>query len=453
MTRPHRRVYQHLPNGKLRFQPFVWTIAIFAILGALISVGAETLRGLEVPSQHIYTGTLAPKASPIAVLIPARTAMTELLVEPSDRLRKGQTILVLDQGLIGTELAKLRAEQAEAQAELVCLEALITDPKSIDERVVIPQNLGHSSPPQDRSCAAMQQQLTEISERLANGQNKTGAEIALIDEYLNQIAAQTDLNRDPIINREQIDRAFALSLTKIDLEHQSATQLRIAKSERAAISLARDKRVAGLKIKMHAQASEITLFEALHEAPRVQAPLSGRVQRLRPLPLGVQVQTDTEVLSILPTTSAGYRVHFDIPETTAGFASLGQNVHVKIIGLPDFDMALSAQITNISPQDNERLMITADLNAEASQVLANSPYSRQVQANDSAVSVRIHGANIAIMAYAQRLFENDLILKKPQWFEVLSRNSSARFTRNWLPQAFARNKTQAKITWGSTPVQ
>jgi multidrug resistance efflux pump len=226
----------------------------------------------------------------------------------------------------------------------------------------------------------------------------------LISSYLEQAATLHRKLTQASATHSSLDRILALSLTKTSLENEQ-DMADIKHSEAlSALSEQQAELVSATKDALRQRQKRMSALSKLLEEPRIHAPFSGKIVKLRRLPSGATVSTRTEVFSLLPNRETGYEVQFRLPRKDADLIAIGDAIAVETIGLPALIDGLSASVTGISYQETSGLHVTADLTVEATQVLLASRYSGQILANSSAVSVRIH----RIAAPAGKIVANTL---------------------------------------------
>ena len=340
-------------------------------------------------------------------------------------LRRGQTLLPFDQQAMEVALTELQDLNLKDQAPLRCL-------FSENDGEAVAGSLAPSSKPID-ACQKIlieQKRLTQVFDAQAA---KSEQEISLIERYLEEA---TDLHRrqkDVPDAQLLLDRNLALSLTKANMENTRDLSMIEHQDETHELSVKRSELIASTQDSMRDRQERIFALSALLETPRLQAPMSGKIIRLRRPPVGSFVQKGTEVLSLLPQREIGYSVQFSLADEDASLFKVGDIVALETIGLPALVDDLDETVTAISRSEQGALVANADLSLGATQTLAESPYARQILANSSAVTVRIHKIPVAASDLVSDTLAGAIVLKNAPALSALINGMAT--LQDWRPQS------------------
>lgn len=422
---PVRKRYQRIPKGKVRPSIFVWSGAFLAICFSLSVLATRLIEGFEFPRSDEYLGSMQSSAKPVAVEIPAGAAVVEFLVRSGDKIRRGQTLASLDTNAIAHELANVEKAKADNEELLACLSNLDERGETTD---FPPEMYAGSKADKPMPCQKLAHQSKKNRQRSEAELSKAKEDTSIIERYLKRAATLKRLNEAETTGAE-LDRLLALSLTKSSLEERLREIEAEQREEAFAILQRKSELILETERGLREQQRRVTHLNALLSSPRIQSPVSGKVIRLRRVPLGQTVQAATEIISILPQQEVGYQIAFELPEGKDALIHVGQVLRLKAVGLPELVDDLEAKVTRLS-YEGSKIIVHGDLTLPSTQTLAASRYSRQILANSSAVSVRLSGQPQAAEAYLGSLFSKGLVKQPSAAIDLIARAFAT--TRNSL---------------------
>ena len=241
------------------------------------------------------------------------------------------------------------------------------------------------------------------------------------------------LRLDVVETQEVLERRLALALARHALNaQQNALEIEFAEQrqefEETRLSLAAD---------IGSELAEVDKTRArlshLIKAPRIQAPVAGRILRLRHVTPQKVLPQDTEVLSILPSQNDGYRIAFSAEPADLSFLKIGQDVHIDILGLPQKALTLDAKINEIATDGPNRVAMSAQVSQASQAVLAKSPYSQQIRDASSAVAIRAYRQDTSLINLF-RTTSKDLLPETLWWRTAQTSSETAleRSAQTWV---------------------
>lgn len=421
---PNRRPYKQVPKGRIPLRALLWLFALSMCLAGVGVLAANAMSRATLTSSKTFLGKMTSQTQPVRVALPAGVVVEDVLVSNGDTVRRGQTLLSFDQQAMEAALTELHDLNFKDQAKLRCLFS-----ENDDEAIL--GSLGPSSEPMDacQKILTEQKRLTQVFDAQSA---KSEQEISLIDRYLDDATSLHRRQKDAPNAQVLLDRILALSLTKANMEN--ALNLTMIEHQDAIheLSLKRSELILSTQNAMRDRQQRVSELSALLETPRLQAPMSGKIIRLRRPPLGSFVQKGTEVLSLLPQREIGYSVQFSLANGDAGLFKVGDIVALETIGLPALVDGLDATISAVSRSEPGALFARADLSLAATQTMAESPYSRQILANSSAVTVRIHKIPVAATDLISNTLAGAIVLENAPALSALIDRVAA--LQDWRPQ-------------------
>ena len=422
---PIRRPYQQVPRGRIPFRAVFWLLAMGTCLAGIGALAASAMSQSSVSSSRLFGGKMASQIQPVQIHVPADVVVEDLLVTNGETVRHGQTLLTFDVAAMTSELAELKELSLADQQTLKCS----IDAPVEGEKPALPT----PSANEPRDCQDIRQEHQNLIALFAAENSKSQKEINLIATYLTEATAAHRRNRDVAKTHTMLDRILALSLTKASLEN--ARDLAEVNHKRALNDLAarRSELTASVQKALRERHKRIANLEALIDTPRVLAPYSGKIVRVRRPPKGNALPTKVEVFSLLPQQEAGYAVEIPVKDADIALFQVGDRIYVETIGLPALVNDLQAEIQGISRDDQGRFLVRANLTIAATQTLAASPYSRQIVANSSAVNVRVHKVSVTAREFFWKTLANVLVLDNTPIVTTLMAQARAMRDEGVLP--------------------
>lgn len=420
---PNRKPYRQVPKGRVPVRAVVWLFALSMCLAGVGVLAANAMSRATLTSSKTFLGKMTSQMQPVRVDLPAGVVVEDVLVSDGDTVRRGQTLLSFDQQAMEAALAELQDLNLKDQATLRCL-------FSENDGEAVLSSSGPSIKPME-ACQKILKEHKRLTQVFDAHTKKSKQEISLIDQYLDEATGLHRLQKDAPQAQLLLDRILALSWTKANMENAQDLSMIEHQDAIHELSVKRFELIASTQNAMRNRQARISELRAILETPRLHAPMSGKIIRLRRPPLGEFLQTDTEVLSLLPQRELGYSVHFPLEDKDAEQFMLGDTITLETIGLPALVDGLDATVAVILRNEQGALFAQADLSLVATQALADSPYSRQILANSSAVKVRIHKVPVRASDLVSETLTSAVVLKNAPALSALIEGVAA--LKDWRP--------------------
>ena len=317
-------------------------------------------------------------------------------------------MLVFDQEQLKRERGSVEKIAEALKAELLCLDQLQTD------RAIQSSQTLENIPPSDRFAAQISPttsaQHAKLAPRCARmittqktsvrafelKQRDITAEIEIISNFIDT-STSGPLRLDIVQAQDVLERRLALALARHSLTAQlHALELDFAR-QRQEFEDSRTKLAAKISLEIAEVEATKTRLSQLIRAPRIQAPVAGRVLRLRQITPGQVLPNDTEVLSILPAHNDGYRIAFETEPKHLSFLKVGQNLQVDVLGLPHKAMTIDASIQQFVTSTAGGITVVAQVSPASQVFLAKSPYSQQIRDASSAVAIHAYRYDVSLV--------------------------------------------------------
>ena len=398
---PIRKPYASTPRGWLGWRALAWCLASGLVLGLSALVVAQAVPKLRIPVSQTYVGNLSSSVEPEQIIVPSGAAISEFLVSVDETVRRGQTLLVFDQEQLLQERRILDSTAESLKAELLCLEELQsgTSARAFQATEHAPHSRGLAAPaleseialPEETTprCRAFEAKLQHAKHSFDLKRQSNVEEIEIISNFIDA-STPGPLRLDIAQTQDALERRLALALARHALVAQKSALELDFNAQRQGLEESRMRMAAEI-------GSDIAEIDAKRghlsqsiKTPRIQAPVAGRVLRLRHVTPQQKLPFDTEVLSILPSQNDGYRIAFETEPKHLSFLKMGQNLQVDILGLPHKALTLEATIQRFVTKTNGGITVVAQVSPASQAVLANSPYSQQIRDASSTVAIRAY---------------------------------------------------------------
>lgn len=441
---PIRKPYVSIPRGWLGWRALGWGLAAGLTLALSIFLASLAVVKLRVPVTQSYAGNLTSAVNPEQIIVPSGVAISEYLVSVDETVRRGQTLLVFDQSQLEQERLAMENAAESLKAELQCLRNLHSSKFAQDDHIAdttpAGEGLGTPTPEQEAEtqetptprCTVLEAKKRDAERAFGLKRQDIRQEIEIISNFI-ETSTPGPLRLDVVETQEVLERRLALALARHVLSaQQNALEIAFAEQrqefEETHLSLATD---------IGSELAEVDKTRAqlshLIKAPRIQAPVAGRVLRLRHVTPQQVLPQDTEVLSILPSQNDGYRIAFSAEPADLSFLKIGQDVHIDILGLPQRALTLDAKINEIATDGPNRVAVLAQVSQASQAVLAKSPYSQQIRDASSAVAIRAYRQDISLINLF-RTTSKDLLPETLWWRTAQTSSETAleRSAQTWV---------------------
>ncbi|RMH44582.1 MAG: hypothetical protein D6688_07715 [Alphaproteobacteria bacterium] len=401
-----------------------WLVVSAAAVGGLVAVTARWLGEVRVSTSAEYVGQIRPARKIARVSIPAGTALAAVVVEEGEQVRLGQVVAVLDRTDLETQISSIDAEIDALVAEGECLSRATGG----DDAPVGP-GAGNGAQPEHalrraialRGCALDREADRRSREFLSSMAEAVGERRAMVLRRLSLDLASArrdtlDLREKAEVARRAIRMGLAANLLRerevflsaaidaLDLRRESARLERLEEISRKVQSLADRRR----------------RLEARLAAPRLVAPGSGVVTRIRALPIGERFRAEVPFIEIAREAERQFLASVSVPLAQATALREGDPVELRPLGLARTGGLLRGTIGLVpsSPEggSDELIKIPIRLEAESAARLSSGPEGAAFNGLSMATVVRVRMA-AAPFSVAARAATKELLspFAPPAW--------------------------------------
>lgn len=386
----HRKTYKKLPPVTPHPLQMLWTLVSMAGILTTALLLTDMFAERPVKTSTAFLGKLYADVSPEIIYVPANLRVKEVLVENGDRVRKGQTLALLDTDYLARRLAQITKEQGSLSTHKDCLSQL--DGKT-----------GHGlSTPFDgvsdilsRSrCEMVARQISLAVDELLSDLQRTERDMKAIESFIASAARRAKTEKK--VTPDSAKHVLALSLKKSALIKQRDRLILNLERALSDVIEQRDILLSETHLELATMESNIQRLRLLMQEPRISAPISGRVIKARQLSGHLLEVEKTEFVSIQPEATSDFVVNFRLDKSEHRELRVGETLVMETVGLSKTLRDLKANVSSISTDFQGHILVKAILTQQAVETIDQSPHSRQIRANDSAVSVRVTLAPISL---------------------------------------------------------
>lgn len=375
---------------------------------ALIALGALTVllaERIALPGTRVLGGTLRPDSDPAVVILPAGVPLDRVLVSPGEPVRAGQTVALFDRAAIAAELAHLERAIVAAAAYRECLLSAHQSAEEADDKEDsrTPSRSKHgpaTSPDLDPETellvrAALETCQTEhAADALARARIEAASlriaeRISLLDRKIALLLERSDERTPRSRAADSLEaalerNALARQRDTLDLETRA---LRIDQ-HRARLARIREagQEIADLRLR------QARLAAAL-ERPRLVAPDTGTVARVRVPPTGSPAHDDIAIAEIRPAGHTPYRATVPLSPAQAARLHPGTRVAITLLGFPPSAPRLEGVVERFSEASSEsgltRIIATVALTEESAQILADPDSGIALRGSSTASTIAL----------------------------------------------------------------
>lgn len=334
-----RKTVKHLPKSPVGLRPFVWLCFGASLFAALVFTVAAGVGRVEVAQPGLFAGTLRPERNPAFVRLPAHVPLLSVLVEPGEHVRKGQTVALLDQALIGSRLAQV---EREIRAAGVLRECLLSDGDyEVREHLF------------EQADDELQLLVREAVEECNTLGREFERQLQRIEDVLVVVRRRQDLleQRKTIVLlhvEDTTDRAHTALEVALE-QNQLIERERQLEHELQAVHTARDQGFVARRKEAAQSAASLMHLKAVltrfHEAPRLIAPQQGEVSRVRPLLAGTPYNDAEELVELHDERIDAFEAQFEVTLTQSRNLSEGMQVSLTLLGYPEDGPVLKGVIS------------------------------------------------------------------------------------------------------------
>ncbi len=407
------REYPVLAPGRMTGRGVLWLVWGLGLTCLLLAGSAVGLGKITLPSHRQFSGELRPDRDPVALQLPAGAYLSRILVERGEMIRAGQTLATLDVAAMEARLAELERSIAADRLLRACLlgeETRIAPRPARDSEL---QALLRSA---QVDCEARQEARAASEARIAAGRLILTERRDLLEDYLTVSAlGAADAPPDP----KAVRRLLALAISR-NLTDQSIAELNgRADSDRIAARRNTLEEVRGLSGRIAAALRQRAVLTRLLEAPRLLAPESGRINRVRPVQAGLSLDDPVDILEIVPGDSRAFIARFPAPDGMAGALPVGTPVRIRLMGAWDSAPPFTGRIDGISGDRGRGAMVEVRLSDDSIRHLSDPEDGIALRGAGTASAIQVRMADYRV----DRLLAESLRGAAPglsRWFDALA---------------------------------
>lgn len=339
--------YKRLPVGRLRLSRLLWVIVACGCVWSVVSAAILFLGGVSDASRHKFVGSLSPIAAPVSVSIPKGTYLKEILVARNEAVYAGQTVALLDVAAMNAHVQHLETQLQRDSALRDCLLRLKSKGSDFGSSAITK----NGELKKNSSCAAETEALQAAERAQEEALRLLQADQALLEQLSQVLQHAPEGESKPQLPGESVRQILSVQFARnrlVERKLKLESQNRIAQQD---IRRDLEKRLADLTKTLRMNADTRRTLRSLVEEPRLLAPESGQVVRLRRFPIGHMAVEDTEFLEIRPSDSQGYAAKFVVAEAYREFVRQGQSVTMKLVGMSSRAPTLHGEISHFETTD------------------------------------------------------------------------------------------------------
>ncbi|MEM9855432.1 MAG: hypothetical protein AAF841_13430, partial [Pseudomonadota bacterium] len=354
---------------------------------ALVVGAALAIWPVTIADDRVFQGVLRPTATPLAVDLPRHAILGQITAHVGDVVREGQTLALLDAPAMEARRSALLREARGLKIERLCqlsesmaqFEARVAEEDvawAAEDRArpARPSDLTAGGHPSElwreevlADCAlgfdVWRQILSFEEDQLANLHRRSAllkTELALAmeaaegsDQKTRQAAAQSALT--VLLARNGVEREILQSMARIDA--------RQAQYRRGRLKNAQD-----LREKIQARLGHAERLQALIGTPRIKAPNTGIVTRLRDPGPRHEAISDLRFIELTRAGQKSYALAISVPVGELASLKDGARVQLDLAGAfnaPPIGGALDLERRSPSDANTPTIMVNFDAAARA----------------------------------------------------------------------------------------
>lgn len=379
--------FTHMPRSGPGLRRLAWLGA--ACLAGLLGYKAFVLLSdrLQIATSRQFFGQLEPDQSPITVELPAGVPLAAILVQRGDRVLQGQTLAVFDRVALQAQIADQTRIIFVSQIWRACLlNAALPEPGFIEYPALDLET-------RSQLRAALLQCRTDLEDEAAlraRLSRDLGLQAQELDLLNKQLALLFNATTRPLAAAARAASAIRLESDIRRVRSAQAALVDQAAQVKSARDRARIERLIRLATALaEARARRDALVRYDH-APRLAAPVAGRVVRTRAASLGVGYPAPVEIVELRDDQAAAYHVRLTLPRDMADALPVGKQVKLTLLGFLQMAAPLTGQVSamHVNP-DGKTLEAEVSLSDDSTAYLSD-PENR--------IALRGHGTASRILA-------------------------------------------------------
>ena len=341
---------QQRPTRRLRLGGVLWLA--WGLAGCAVLAGSAVLLAerIHLPGTRVVGGTLRPDRDPTVIALPAGLPLARVLVAPGDPVRAGQTLALYDRAMIGAELARLERAVIATGARRDCLlsdgtgqgadGAVSADPPAdgLDPETAL---LVRAAIEECRTTRAAQGLARD---RVAGAQTRIAERLGLLDRKIALVLTRP--NRADKRIAAEMSLSLALERNTLAAKHDTL------QTEARALAIDHDRaRLAAIRETGQEIADLVTRqarLAAALAAPRLTAPETGTIARIRPLQPGKAQSRDEPLIELRAPGNAAYVAEVSLTAAQAARITTGTHVRLTLMGFPDPAPTLTGTVSALT---------------------------------------------------------------------------------------------------------
>ncbi len=375
------RVRRHAGGGPGLTGLALGLLSLGLFLGVVGQLGL-LLGGLEFQSSREFLGRIRPTDGPSVVSLPADAPLERMHVQYGDRVYQGETVATLDTAVLDSTVYAVDLRLLADRFERQCLlsgsipEAQLLAALDEDARAAADLALAR--------CAAIGTDDVDMAARLTARAARKLGERARLTAHRDRMAKAAGVTP---AGRATVDLFLDVASILLEREHadlldRRAVHLAAAAAQTLARANALDAEILLLQ-------TRLDRLEALRKAPRLLAPESGTIGRMRPVPAGQMAHDDVEIVEITPERQQIFEVQFLVPTSGADRLRPGQMVTFRLLGDIDAGRSFAGQVAGLSPAPGGDVAVQVTPTAESLAVLSDPDNRLALRGPDTASMIRV----------------------------------------------------------------
>lgn len=406
------------------FRRVGWFVVPVVAVAALVGVTVQWLGAVEIGTSREYVGQIRPARKIARVSIPGGTALAAVVVEEGEPVRLGQVVAVLDRTDLEAQIADIDAEIDALVVEGECLSGTNeevgsvahasppakVDPTQVFRRAVALKDCALGSAADSRSQAFLARMADAVAERRGMVLRRLSLDLASARKETLDLPEKANLARRAIrlglaanLLRER-EAFLSAAIDALELRHEAARLARLEEISRRVQVLADRRR----------------RLEARLASPRLIAPGSGIVTRIRALPFGERFRADVPFIEIAREAEKQYLASASVPLREATALREGDPVELRPLGLARTGGLLRGSVGLVpsSPRGGPDDMVTIPIHLDpaSAERLSDDLEGTALNGLSTATVVRVRRSRQPLSALA-RVATREILdpLAPPAW--------------------------------------
>ncbi len=322
---------------------------------------AQTVTIAKVSTSQVNrtleaTGTVAAKELIPVMSQASGLQITELLAQESDFVKAGQTLAVLDNGVLQAQLNSAQASVAQAEARLAELRAGTRSEEVAQARARLDQSQAslrelEANIPRKIAQSSLQVKSSEAQFNLAKSRYQSYQKLietgAITQDQFNQIVSQYNSAEANLMEaKDRLQQAKNTNTPELDQLRATVRENEEKLSQLQAGN--RTEIITQAQAQLAQAKAQVKLVEKQLENTVIKAPRSGKILE-RKAKIGDITSNSEELFKIVE--NGNLELLLKLPETQVTQIKIGQKVEIKSDS--DTSLKLAGEVREIVPQVNE----------------------------------------------------------------------------------------------------